>query len=253
MINKIKIKRLKPAVSYAGSMIQQNHGEMLDGHGYLLWDVKTRKFESFDIHNDYGYLTIDVVNGVIPQWVYDEIDTKLPKNPRLRLRFTNTEASDMKLRITELKKLFNVAEVTVTRTDTMGQLRKNNKLNKNIVGDVTDVTFQNSLIRDYLERRYLLEDSELDDIDKINKEFNSELSTKDLAENILWTPKTLEFSNMFSYGEGNKVDFTKARGIVGIFAPNASGKCVDPNTEIEIEYNESDIIAKLGFLPDELK
>ena len=29
---------------------------------------------------------------------------------------------------------------------------------------------------------------------------------------------------MFSYGEGNKVDFTKTKGIVGIFAPNASGK-----------------------------
>ena len=29
---------------------------------------------------------------------------------------------------------------------------------------------------------------------------------------------------MFSYGENNFVDFTKLNGIVGIFAPNASGK-----------------------------
>ena len=29
---------------------------------------------------------------------------------------------------------------------------------------------------------------------------------------------------MFSYGEGNSIDFTKTKGIVGIFAPNASGK-----------------------------
>ena len=29
---------------------------------------------------------------------------------------------------------------------------------------------------------------------------------------------------MFSYGDSNKVDFTKLNGIVGIFAPNASGK-----------------------------
>ena len=42
--------------------------------------------------------------------------------------------------------------------------------------------------------------------------------------NILWTPKEFQFSNMFSYGEDNKVRFDKARGIVGIFAPNASGK-----------------------------
>jgi DNA repair exonuclease SbcCD ATPase subunit/DNA repair exonuclease SbcCD nuclease subunit len=211
-------------VAYAGSMVQQNHGEMLENHGYLLWDVPTRTFTEHHIHNDYGFLTIDVVNGQIPQWVYDEIDTKLPKNPRLRLRFTNTEASEMKLRITELKELFNVAEVTVTRTDTIGQLKTNSKLNKNIVGNVKDETFQNQLIRDYLERQFLLEDSDLDKISEINKEINHRIDDSELAENILWLPKTLEFSNMFSYGEGNKVRFENAQGVIGIFAPNASGK-----------------------------
>ena len=211
-------------VAYAGSMIQQNHGEMLENHGYLIWDVPTRTFTEHHIHNDYGFLTIDVVGGVIPQWVYDEIGTKLPKNPRLRLRFTNTEASDMKLRIAELKQMFNVAEVTVTRTDTIGQLKRNSKLNKNIVGNVKDETFQNQLIRDYLERQFLLEDSELDKISEINKEINHRIDDSTLTENILWTPKTLEFSNMFSYGEGNKVRFEDANGVIGIFAPNASGK-----------------------------
>jgi DNA repair exonuclease SbcCD ATPase subunit len=211
-------------VAYAGSMVQQNHGEMLENHGYLLWDVPSRTFTEHHIHNDYGFLTIDVVDGVIPQWVHDEVDTKLPKHPRLRLRFTNTEASDMKLRIAELKKLFKVAEVTVTRTDTMGQLKTNSKLNKNIVGNVKDETFQNSLIRDYLERQYLLEDSELDKITEMNKELNTQIDDSDSMGNILWTPKEFKFSNMFSYGEDNKVRFDKAQGIIGIFAPNASGK-----------------------------
>ena len=211
-------------VAYAGSMIQQNHGELLENHGYLLWDIPTRTFTEHHIHNDYGFLTVDVVDGKIPQWVYDEVGTKLPKYPRLRLRFTRTEASDMKRKITELKKLFKVAEVTVTRTDTIGQLKTNQKVNKNIVGNVKDETFQNSLIRDYLERQYLLEDEELDKIAEINSELNGHIDDSDSAGNILWTPKEFEFSNMFSYGEGNKVRFDKAQGIVGIFAPNASGK-----------------------------
>ena len=213
-----------PHIAYAGSMVQQNHGELLEGHGYLLWDVKSRTYEEFDLHNDYGFLTIDVVDGKIPQWVYDEIDTKLPKFPRLRLRFTNTEASDMKLRITELKKMFKVAEVTVTRTDTIGQLKTNQKVNTNIVGNVKDETFQNQLIRDYLERQFLLEDSDLDKIAEINTDINSRIDDSKIAENILWEPKTFEFSNMFSYGEGNKLKFDNAKGIIGIFAPNASGK-----------------------------
>jgi DNA repair exonuclease SbcCD ATPase subunit/DNA repair exonuclease SbcCD nuclease subunit len=211
-------------VAYAGSMVQQNHGEVLEKHGYLLWDIPTRTFTEHHIHNDYGFVTVDVVSGVIPQWVYDEVGTKLPKFPRLRLRFTNTEGSDMKLIIAELKQLFKVAEITVTRTDTMGQLKTNSKLNKNIVGNVKDETFQNQLIRDYLERQYLLEDSELDKIAEINKELNTQIDDSDSMGNILWTPKEFQFSNMFSYGEGNKVRFDKAQGIIGIFAPNASGK-----------------------------
>ncbi len=211
-------------IAYAGSMIQQNHGELLENHGYLLWDIPTRTFTEHHIHNDYGFLTVDVVKGKIPQWVYDEVGTKLPKHPRLRLRFTKTEASDMKRIITELKKLFKVQEVTVTRTDTIGQLKTNQKINKNIVGDVKNETFQNQLIRDYLERQYLLENHELDKISALNTELNSRINQDDLAENILWTPKDFEFSNMFSYGENNLVRFDRAQGINGIFAPNASGK-----------------------------
>ena len=211
-------------IAYAGSMIQQNHGELLENHGYLLWDIPTRTFTEHHLHNDYGFLTVDVVKGKIPQWVYDEIGTKLPKHPRLRLRFTKTEASDMKRCITELKKLFKVQEVTVTRTDTIGQLKTNQKVNKNIVGNVKDETFQNQLIRDYLERQYLLDSEELDSIQEINTELNSRIDDSDSAGNILWTPKEFQFSNMFSYGEDNLVRFDKAQGIVGIFAPNASGK-----------------------------
>jgi DNA repair exonuclease SbcCD ATPase subunit len=224
MGNKIKIKRIKPAVSYCGSLVQQNHGELLEKHGYLLWDVATRTYTEHHIHNDYGFLTIDVVDGKIPQWVYDEIDTVLPKYPRLRLRFTNTQAAQMKLCITELKHMFKVAEVTVTRTDTIGQLKTNNKLNKNIVGEVKDITFQNQLIRDYLERQFLLADDELNHITDINIEVNSRINDSDSTENILWTPISFEFDNMFSYGENNKITFTNAHGIIGLFAPNASGK-----------------------------
>ena len=213
-----------PHIAYAGSTVQQNHGELLEGHGYLLWDVDSRTYQEFDIHNDYGYLTIDVVNGQIPQWVFDEIDTKLPKYPRLRLRFTNTEPSVMKLKITELKQMFKVSEVTVTRTDTIGQLKTNTKVNKNIVGNVKDVTFQNQLIRDYLERQFLLDNEDLDKIADFNVDINSRVDDTHSAENIIWTPIEFEFSNMFSYGEGNKIRFENAQGIVGIFAPNASGK-----------------------------
>jgi len=233
--------------------LQQNHGELLDGHGYLLWDVESRTYKEFDIHNDFGYLTIDIHNGKIPQWVYNEIHNKLPKYPRLRLRFNETDAITTKECIAEITRLFKTSEITVSRLDTMSQLRSNHSLNKNIVGNTKDEVFQNQLIRDYLDRRYLLDENILDEVIELNKLTSHKVDKSEEADNILWIPKKLEYSNMFSYGDINCVKFDNAKGIVGIFAPNASGKCVDMNTSIEIEFDEEFILNKLGFIPDELK
>ncbi|MFN9981142.1 MAG: hypothetical protein ACK53Y_14545, partial [bacterium] len=32
----------KPIIVYAGSMIQQNHGEELKGNGFLMWDLNRK-------------------------------------------------------------------------------------------------------------------------------------------------------------------------------------------------------------------
>lgn len=213
----------KPIVVYAGSVVQQNHGEYLENHGYLLWDVKNETFEEFNIHNDYGYLTIDVTNGVIPQWVMDEIGTKLPKQPRLRVRFQETEAADIKLVSTELQKMFNISEITVTRQDTLNSMKTKNRNARNLAGNVKDVNVQNGLIKEYLERQFLLDDETLNKVIEINNSVNTKITHED-TDNILWIPKKFEFSNMFSYGEGNKIEFDKAKGIIGLFAPNTQGK-----------------------------
>ena len=213
----------KPIVVYAGSIVQQNHGEYLENHGYLLWDVKNETFEEFNIHNDYGYLTIDVTNGVIPQWVHDEIGTKLPKQPRLRVRFQETEAADIKLVSTELQKMFNISEITVTRQDTLNSMKTKNRNARNLAGNVKDVNVQNGLIKEYLERQFLLDDETLNKVIEINNNVNTKITHED-TDNILWIPKKFEFSNMFSYGEGNKIEFDRAKGIIGLFAPNTQGK-----------------------------
>ncbi len=213
----------KPIVVYAGSTVQQNHGEYLENHGYLLWNVESETFEEYNIHNDYGYLTIDVVNGVIPQWVRDEIGTKLPKQPRLRVRFSDTEVSDIKLISAELQQMFKVNEITITKQDTLNSLKSKNRNARNLAGNVKDPNVQNGLIREYLERQFLLDDQTLDKIVEINNKVNLKV-THEETDNILWIPKSFEFSNMFSYGEGNKINFENARGIIGLFAPNTQGK-----------------------------
>ena len=207
-----------PTIAYAGSMIQQNHGESLDKHGYLLWDVESRTFEEFDLPNDYGFYTLDVNDGIVPDV------TDMPKKPRLRVRISNTDPSQIKKALTQIKKKYKVQEFTVTRMDTLSKQKTGNFDDKLAIGNVRDVEFQNELIKDYLERQYLADGETIDKIQQINRDINTKLVDDDVTPNIQWVPKQFEFSNMFSYGENNKIRFDNAKGMVGIFAPNASGK-----------------------------
>jgi DNA repair exonuclease SbcCD nuclease subunit len=53
-MQKIKIKRKVPIV-YPSSLIQQNFGESIKSHGYLIWDVETRTYIEKDVENRYGF------------------------------------------------------------------------------------------------------------------------------------------------------------------------------------------------------
>ena len=205
-------------VVYPGSLIQQNHGEALTKHGYAIWDMDTLSVEYVDVPNDYGYYTLHVENGEVPDV------TDMPKKPRLRVLVSKTDASDMKRVTTEIKKKYKVDEFTITRTDTLSRLRTGNRDGKLNVGNVNDAQYQAGLIKDYLGRNYMLDDETLGKIEDLNNKLNKRLTDDDLVRNILWKPIKFEFSNMFSYGENNIVNFDNMKGLLGVFAPNASGK-----------------------------
>lgn len=42
-------------IAYPSSLIQQNFGETVSKHGFLLWDVETKTFEEHDIPTDFGF------------------------------------------------------------------------------------------------------------------------------------------------------------------------------------------------------
>lgn len=42
-------------IAYSGSLIQQSFGENITKHGFLLWDVETKKFEEHDVVNRYPF------------------------------------------------------------------------------------------------------------------------------------------------------------------------------------------------------
>ena len=201
-------------IAYCGSLIQQNHGESI-GHGYLLWEVETKKSEYIEIPNDYGYYTIDIDKGIVP-------DVKgMPKKARLRVRVSNTNGIELKKALAIIHHRYGIKDVTITKVDRRDVGNSDSEM---VIGDVNDTDYQYELIEDYLKRNHAITDDILVKIKKLNEEINNELPPARVKRNINWKLKHFEFSNMFCYGENNYVDFTQLDGIVGMFAPNASGK-----------------------------
>ena len=205
----------KETISYCGSLIQQNHGEGLD-HGYLLWDVSKRKSTYIPILNDYGYYTIDIDDGKVP------IIGNMPKKARVRVRVSNTTATQLKKALAVIHKEYGIREITVTKMGTTTErVRGEDRID---VGDITNASYQFGLIEDYLKRNHIIDDDVLLKIKNINDELNRYMPEEDISRNINWKIKKFEFSNMFSYGENNVIDLTRLTGMIGLFAPNASGK-----------------------------
>jgi len=206
-------------VVYAGSLVQQNFGETLDKHGFLVWNLDTMTYEEVDIQNDYGYYTMDVINGVVPNVI------NLPKFPRLRVRFSDTDAADTKRAITEIKIKYGVEDFTIIKTDSLAKKKTGDRDNQIELEDITDINYQNSLISDYIQRMLpFVTPEDVLGIQSLNKEINSRIVMDELTRNVQWKPVRFEFSNMFSYGENNIINFDKVSGLMGLFAPNASGK-----------------------------
>mgnify|MGYP003644391498 FL=1 len=218
-IHKFQYLNKGETVAYAGSLIQQNFGETFENHGYVIWDIKTRKSEFFNIHNDYGYYTLRVKDGILPN-----IDN-IPKYPRLRFITENTTQAQVKELLIDIRKKCSVHDFVVIKGDKLSNTSNNSRGSTEITKDIRDSEYQNKLIKEHLERNFpIIDESILKRVGNINRDLNKLLPDVEIGRNISWKPKVFEFSNMFSYGENNVIDFNNMKGAVGIFAPNHAGK-----------------------------
>ena len=189
----------KPIVRYCGSLVQQNHGETLLGHGVSVWNVKDRTFKHKEIRNEYGYYTMDIENGLVP----DADD--MPSKARLRIRTKSTSQTDLKKALTVIRHRYNLKEVSIIQVDDFNTLKSESSIME--FGDVTDTDIQYKLIEDFLKRTTPIDKDILTKVKKINKEINSKIISDDVSRNVRWKLKKFEFDNMFAYGESNIINF----------------------------------------------
>jgi len=209
-------------VYYPGSTIQQNHGETND-KGFAIWTINSKNdwtTDHFVLENPSPFITVELTpTGKIPA------KTVIPQNARLRL------VSNNNLPLNVMKKAVDVARhkfspVSIAFLNRAAGSRGNvDEFSDELKSiNLRDPEVQKELISEYL-KDYQVKPEMMTKIYELNAKYNQQVeASEDISRNINWKLIDFEWSNLFNYGEDNKINFQNINGISGIFGKNFSGK-----------------------------
>ena len=209
-------------VAYPGSLVQQNFGESMD-KGFLLWDIQDKESftcEHYPLINPKPFVTIELTpKGKVPK------NLEVTPGARVRLVSQNNLPLDVMRRAIDVAKgRFSPESVTFLNRSS-GERGSIDDLATGInVEDLRDPKIQEELIDEYL-KDYEATPETLERVFGLNRKYNTEAEEEEeVSRNVNWSLKSFEWDNLFNYGDGNKVDFERLTGVVGIFGKNYSGK-----------------------------
>ena len=209
-----KFQHVGKNIAYASSLISQNFSETDKFHGVLVWDMVEGTNKYNIIENPYRHMEVSIINNIttIEGEIIDLNNYIFPENARIKLCIKDTLKSDYDIIKKRIRKRYN----NVVFHDTFEK-------------DIINPTVEQAQIN-YIEllNKFIEKLSDSEKIECITL-FSAQLNESELAADKLffqWELLDIEFSNMFVYGEKNKLDFTKLpqHELIGLFAPNSSGK-----------------------------
>jgi DNA repair exonuclease SbcCD ATPase subunit len=218
-----------PFAAYPGSTIQQNHGESIAGHGFLLWDFGNQTVEAFDVPNDHTMHTVAVGPGTD----YDSLDIilKPSKFTHIKVNWTDYVSQltrDNKAKIARhLRDRYQPVELgfrqNAVKLDERGELVH---INAVPLDNITTEASQKKIFQEFLEaNKYAPED--IVAIQAIHAIINERLRlTQDADEGQVYEYKidSLWMENFKSYGERVDIDWGRKDGLWQITGENTAGK-----------------------------
>ena len=240
MSKQIKIRAKRPWIAYPGSTVQQNYAEE-QTHGFLLWEIQDR--DRFDVQfcelpNPKPFITIEW-QGSVESTVKEAWKHPLGARFRIRNKDVLTQKEVVQL-TTSLRSELHATEVT---------FKNDQQVNRDVIStgaatlareDLRNPDVLLRLLKDY-HRESNVVDVEWDAVrEQVGAYLQQALDTDDLVRNVKWSLRNLQFSNTFTYGEGNVINFDQLNGIVGIFGPNRVGKSSIVGTIMYSLFNTTD-------------
>ena len=209
-------------VWYAGSTVQQNHGETND-KGILIWKIESKDDWEIEPHvfvNPKPFVTLELTaKGRMPR------NATVPPGARLRIVSNNNLPLNVMKRAMDIAKHRFKPEVVTFLNRAAGERGDVSELTDTLkTENLRDINIQEELIDEYL-RDYQVDASTLEKVYELNRKYKKAVEdNNDISRNVNWKLTNFEFDNLFNYGEGNNVRFDELNGITGIFGKNFSGK-----------------------------
>ena len=212
-----KMQSLSDNMWYSGSLIQQNYGEKMRGHGYLLWKIKGKMEVEFrEIINDYGLVTLIIEDGI---WKNESVE--LPLYASIRCLVKNTTESKVEEIIQKIGA--KVEEWYIIYNDVI----KVSELTNEVENEKDPVVNELKQIKDERSKRMV----------EIHENYMKSIERVDSNKKYLWYLKSLKFKNVFCYrGKENLINFKS--GVTSVTGTNYSGKTSLINTIVYGLYGE---------------
>lgn len=242
-----KMQFLSDNVAYSGSMIQQNFGESVDKHGYIIWDLENKTKQFCEIFNEHAFLVVKINND---GFTFD--DTILGMNKKyISVRY------DMEVNNHEIIDKFQEYSREIGWEIVKYKV---NKLYNTDINRVVDKPVVEKLdIVDYFHKKGQ-NDKLKEEVIKTLCELHEEIEhSVNVVDNLVsqWRIKTINFKNLFCFGNDieNQLDLTNS-GIYKLFANNFMGKSSVLKVvkwalfQDESGINDFDVLHKSGNISD---
>jgi len=226
-IHKRQYLNAKKTIGYAGSLIQQDKGESIKKHGLIQWDLNKKSGTFINVKNDFGFYKLVYKEG---SFLYDDEDpTGENIHDKVRLYVEHDRSitePDLRKKIRKMLQKQNKEVKSLFAVQLDEQLSEIDGIpNDSYDFNITDVNKQNYYIDMYMKTESTkYSATEIAEIQNFNIKMNKMLKITETINLDNWEIESLEFSNLFSYGEDNKINFSKMKGIYGFIAPNHTGK-----------------------------
>lgn len=217
-IHKHQYLNLERTAAYPSSLIQQNFGEDLT-HGIIEWDLNNKTSEFIKIASSHGYYTFKLKNDKVAE----KIPGDLPYNLNVAITAENCTQEFIDSFCLALEKKYNVLRIKKPKVTKFIIENGKGEVSLDKENIIRDFEWRHSMLERYVQNE-LKQEYQADKFLDIHKTASLELDEPSEFIGVTWKPLRFEFSNMFSYGEGNVFNLGELGGLVGLFSPNASGK-----------------------------